>query len=107
MAYLAEIPTRVSGIPCLIGVEHYHCTPPHRGSPYSCDSDWDYHGYTESDWSILDRRGRPASWLERKLTRQDRERIKEEINAHFDEEKEYQRTEAAIARFESRYGRYL
>jgi hypothetical protein len=107
MAYLAEIPARVSGIPCLIGVEHYQCTPPHRGSPYSCDSDWDYYGYTECDWRILDRRGRPASWLEQKLTHQDRERIKEEINAHFDEEKEYRRTEAAIARFESRYDRYL
>jgi hypothetical protein len=39
----------------------------------------DYYGYTESCWEVLDRRGRPAAWLDRKLTGADRCRIEREI----------------------------
>jgi hypothetical protein len=39
----------------------------------------DWYGYTECEFDILDRRGRPAPWLERKATDADRERITEEI----------------------------
>jgi hypothetical protein len=73
MSYLAEIETRVAGIPCIIGVTEYQ-----EGSgDYWCDSDMDYYGY--SDWVVCDRRGRPAPWLERKLTDSDRSRIESEI----------------------------
>ncbi len=77
MSYIAEIESRVAGIPCLIGVSHFDSV---RGSySYNAPSDMDYYGYTESEWDVLDRRGRPAAWLERKLTDDDRQRIEQEI----------------------------
>lgn len=79
MQYIAEIPARIAGIPCRIGVESYHCQPPDHGWA----SDWDCHGYTESDWRILDRRGRPADWLARKLSSKDEDRITDLIDRHF------------------------
>ncbi|EXJ16940.1 hypothetical protein [Imhoffiella purpurea] len=101
MGYIAKIPSRVSGIPCLVGVESYHRQPPDHGT---WASDWDYYGYTESDWQILDRRGRPADWLERKLTRKDEDRIGEEIDAHFEREAKEARDDAAIDRYLDRRG---
>ena len=77
MTYLAEIESRVAGIPCLIGVTDFSSV---RGSySYHADSDMDYYGYTESEWVVLDSRGRPAAWLERKLTDDDRSRIEQEV----------------------------
>lgn len=70
-----EIETRVSGIPCIAKVTHYTSV---RGNPRA-DSDWDYTGYTECEFEILDRRGKPAAWLERKVTDDDRQRIEQEI----------------------------
>lgn len=79
--YIAEIESRVAGIPCLIGVTHYESV---AGS-YSrnADSDMDYYGYSESEWEVLDRRGRKAPWLERKLTSSMRDRIEQEIQEAF------------------------
>lgn len=77
MSYIIEIESRVAGIPCLIGVTHFESV---RGSySYNAHSDMDYYGYSESEWDVLDRRGRPAAWLERKLTTADRDRIEQEI----------------------------
>jgi hypothetical protein len=77
MTYLAEIESTVAGIPCLIGVTEFSSV---RGSySYHADSDMDYYGYTESEWVVLDRRGRPAAWLERKLTEAERSRIEQEV----------------------------
>ena len=61
--YLAEIPFRVHGIPCLIGVTSYTCV---KGDSSTWASDLDYYGYTECDWEILDRKGYVAEWLARK-----------------------------------------
>ena len=84
MSYIAEIESRVAGIPCLIGVSHFDCV---RGSySYNAPSDMDYYGYTEIEWDVLDRRGRPAAWLERKLTDDDRQRIEQEIAEAMTEE---------------------
>jgi len=69
-----QIETRVSGIPCLVDFEYFKQEPDHRA-----DSDWDYTGYIDIEYTILDRRGRPAAWLERKITSKDDERIREEI----------------------------
>jgi hypothetical protein len=77
MTYLAEIESTVAGIPCLIGVTEFSSV---RGSySYHADSDMDYYGYTESEWVVLDRRGRPAAWLDRKLTGADRSRIEQKV----------------------------
>jgi hypothetical protein len=78
MSYIAEIEHRVAGIPCLIGVTHYESV---RGSySYNAPSDMDYYGYTEAEWEILDRRGRKAPWLERKVTAKDTASIEEAIS---------------------------
>jgi hypothetical protein len=81
MSYIAEIETRVAGIPCIVGVVEYNCV---KGSySYHAASDWDYYGYTDLDYVILDRRGRPAAWLERKLDDDMRADIEREIAEYF------------------------
>ena len=65
-----EIETRVAGIPCIARVTHYFRQAPHRGGAHTCDSDLDYYGYTECEFDILDRRGRPPpGWSARQPTR--------------------------------------
>lgn len=82
MTYITEIESRIAGIPCLIGVTHFNSV---RGSySYNAPSDMDYYGYTESEWEVLDRRGRPAAWLERKMTDRERSRIDEEVFEHME-----------------------
>ena len=75
------IDTRVAGIPCQIAVTHFERV---RGSlSRSAPSDLDYYGYTESEWHVCDRRGRPAAWLERKMSESDRDSVEEEIAEFF------------------------
>lgn len=64
MKYIAEIETRVAGIPCLIGVVEYSYSRPDR----SADNPHDYYGGAEIAWEVCDSRGRKAPWLQRKLT---------------------------------------
>ena len=83
MSYIAEIETRVAGIPCIIGVIDYSST---SGSyNRNAASDWDYYGYTESEWEVCDRRGRPAPWLAKKLTSKEESRIEREIAQHLND----------------------
>lgn len=69
--------TRIAGIPCQIQITNFERV---RGS-YNAPSSLDYSGYTECTWHVLDRNGRKANWLERKLTEADRDRIEREIAA--------------------------
>ncbi len=68
-----SIQTRIAGIPCIAQVTHYMAGDPGRvsGPPEHCYPP----DPGELDWIILDRRGRPAPWLERKMTDQDIDRI--------------------------------
>ena len=75
MKYTAEIETTVAGIPCIVGVTEY------TAGDSRADSSDDYYGYSE--WRVCDQRGRPAPWLEAKLTRADQSRIDSEIDRHF------------------------
>jgi hypothetical protein len=69
--------TRIAGIPCTVRIDYVCVTPPDpRG-----DSDWDYYGYTEFDYTVCDRRGRPAPWLTKKMTSADTARIHDEYFA--------------------------
>jgi len=77
--YIAEIETRVAGIPCIVGVTHFESV----AGDSRANSDWDYYGYTEAEFEVLDRRGRPAPWLAKKLTSNDESRIEEEIAEYF------------------------
>lgn len=81
-AYIAEIPSRVAGIPCLIGVIDFNRVP--GTYSYNAASDMDYNGWTEFTFDVLDRRGRVAGWLEKKLTFADTERFEEEAAAYFE-----------------------
>ena len=75
------IQTQLAGIPCQIAVTDFKTV---KGS-YSYDdpSDLDYYGYCEYDYEILDRRGRPAAWLERKVSTDE---IDDIIMAYFEED---------------------
>jgi hypothetical protein len=66
---------RLAGIPCIIEAESRVI----KGQGYSAPSDIDARGWVESTFSVLDRRGRPAEWLERKLTDKSTQDINEMI----------------------------
>lgn len=69
----------VQGIPCLIEVLMCNVV---KGSSRADNPD-DYYGYTEVEFSVRDRQGYLAPWLERKMTEDDRHRIETEIvNQH-------------------------
>jgi hypothetical protein len=72
-----EIETRVAGIPCCARLTHFYGGDPGRlfGPPEHCYPPEPQ----EMDWTILDRRGRPAPWLERKMTDQDVDRIADQF----------------------------
>lgn len=78
-SYIAEIESYVAGIPCIIGVTDYINV---KGDSRA-DSDLDYYGYTEAEWVVCDRRGRPAPWLERKVSDKDTDRIETAIEEYF------------------------
>ena len=63
------IPARVQGIPCLVRIDSY--TPAYAGYRGSNLDDWDDDHGPSVDYTICDRRGRPAPWLARKVTHQD------------------------------------
>lgn len=83
MTYLAEVPYRLQGIPCLIGVIDFDsCEGSYsRNAP----SDLDYYGWVECTWDVLDQRKRKAPWLERKLTDRDRDEIDAAVIEHMKE----------------------
>ena len=84
---MTEFETRVCGIPCIIRVRYWEVYIPARvsGPPEQC---YPEEG-GEGDWEILDRRGRPAPWLEAKLTDRERIRIDEEIFNHMENRDDY------------------
>ena len=74
------IKSSVQGIPCLIDITNFKVVP---ANSRCTDSDWDYYGYEELEYVICDRRGRPAPWLERKVTDGDRDKIRQDIETHY------------------------
>lgn len=69
--------THVAGIPCKVRVTEFVPASPgcRRGHP----DNWTEDEPAEVDFEILDRRGRPAPWLERKASDGDISRITSEI----------------------------
>lgn len=80
MNYIAEIEGRVAGIPCIIAVTDYEKYIPAytSGRPEDCYPSEGGCG----EWELLDRRGRRAQWLERKVN-DDRD-IQQQIFDHFE-----------------------
>ena len=73
---MLKLNTTVCGIPCSVTARVVH----HPGSrSWNAPSDLDYWGYTDVDFTVLDQRGRPAPWLERKMTDNDVERLEQEL----------------------------
>jgi hypothetical protein len=67
------IEARIAGIPCLIELTHYAARVPARlgGAPENCHPEEP----EEIEFTVCDRRGRPAPWLERKMDNDDRREI--------------------------------
>jgi hypothetical protein len=65
---------RVAGMPCkveILSIDGDYVPAKTNADPDSC-----YPAeYPEIEWQLLDRRGRPAPWLEAKLTSTEREEI--------------------------------
>ncbi len=70
------IESTVAGIPCLIQIDRCLVQKP---LGRMVDSDLDCYGYSEIEFTVLDRKGRPAPWLERKLTADETCRIEIQI----------------------------
>jgi len=72
------LPTHIQGIPCRVRVTRYFHQP---AIGYWADSPDDCYGYTEIEFVVLDGRGRPAPWLEKRMFSEDRCAIEQEIIA--------------------------
>ena len=70
---MSEFETRVCGIPCIVRVLSWEPYLPAKvsGPPEYCYPAEGGYG----EWEILDSRGRPAPWLEQKMTDADRRKI--------------------------------
>lgn len=83
--YLAQIPIHIRGIPALAGItSFYHERPTATSRP---DTPTEAFGDVEFTWEPLDRRGRYAAWLDRKLTPAYRPKLDTEILAIIKKEK--------------------
>ena len=70
-----DFETTIAGIPCGIIVDYYNCVLPSTKSAHLCDSDLDFYGYTEFEFTVLDSKGYKADWLQDKVTEKDEERL--------------------------------
>lgn len=74
-----QFETSIDGIPCICEVTDYY-----PGTSYSSTS-LEPSDDTEFSFTINDRKGYPAKWLEKKLTEQDNDRLFTEFLDHQDE----------------------
>ena len=70
------IEARIAGIPCLIEPTHVFVQRPMGPS---ASNDMDCYGYAEIEFDVLDRKGRLAPWLEKKMTADERVEIENKI----------------------------
>lgn len=76
-----DIETRVAGIPCVVRVTYF--APADMGC-FGGEADfWRPPSPHDIEYHVLDRRCRPAPWLEKKLSSRERERLEEEIESVF------------------------
>ena len=81
-----QFETKVAGIPCICNVVDY--TPYRPMRVYGPGmGDCDPPEYEEFEYEILDRRGYKASWLEKKLKPDDKDRLLEEFHLERDGER--------------------
>lgn len=69
--------TKINGIPCTVD---YTIRGKYIPAKVNADPDSCYEAeYPEVEFTVCDRNGRPAPWLEAKMTDEDRQRIENEI----------------------------
>lgn len=68
--------TRIAGIPCLVALVSYS---PYRDNRRGHPDTWLPDDPEEIEFEVCDRNGRPAPWLERKLTEEETARIEQEL----------------------------
>ena len=71
--------TQVAGIPCQILITSYYPATPMKY--WKAEEYWQPPQEEEIEWEVLDRRGRPAPWLARKLSPADRRDIEKDLIA--------------------------
>ena len=81
---MSEFESTCCGIPCIIRVTYWEAYLPAIIRADPGDSHPAEGGCGE--WEILDRKGKPAPWLEKKLTDKERVRIDEEVFNHMENE---------------------
>ena len=73
----------IAGMPCIIRIDTYRIT---RGSYSPCaETPEDYYGEHDVEFTVFDRKGYIANWLERKMNEKyntDYDRIMGEIDKH-------------------------
>jgi len=82
---MKQFTTRISGIPCICKVTSYS-----RAIPAILSGPWedsDPGSPSEIEFEILTTKGKRALWLERKVTEDDEDRLKEEWEVTLLEEK--------------------
>jgi hypothetical protein len=72
-----DIETRVAGIPCVVRVTYF--APADLGRIGGEADFWRPPSPPDMEYYILDRRGSPAPWLEKKLKPRDRALLEDEI----------------------------
>lgn len=84
---MTEFETRVRGIPCRVRITSWEKYRPGKtwGPPESCYEPEGGYG----TWELLDRHGKRAAWLEKKLTEQDVNQIEGEVYEHAEVQKDY------------------
>ena len=74
--------SHVGGIPCQIVIDHYYRV---AADPRADNPD-DFYGYDEIEFSVIDRHGYEAAWLQKKMTADDVSRIESEIADFYNHE---------------------
>jgi hypothetical protein len=74
---MTEFNTRVCGIPCIVRVLEWEAFVPMRTSGHPDNWAPEEGGY--GSWELLDTRGRPAPWLERKMKQADIDALSSEV----------------------------
>lgn len=84
---MSEFESTCCGIPCIIRVLSWDGYVPARLSGHP--DNWAPAEGGEGEWEILDRKGRPAPWLEAKMIDKERIRIDEEVFNHMENRDDY------------------
>lgn len=81
-----DIQTRVAGIPCVVRVTYF--APADMGCTGGEADFWRPPSPPDIEYHVLDRRGRPAPWLDRKLTNEARARLERDLIEYLEAEED-------------------